>query len=700
MDKTYADPVIFATQDLGEGKLLVIMLTTTDGGVIHYTMDGTVPTVESAVYVSPLSFDTDATIKAITIKTGVENSPVSVATVSIVEKKVTCTKYVCPSDGKEFDTAEEAEACCGPVEVVKYVCPKCEKTYNTAKAATDCCGVQTVEKEVTVYKYVCPKDKKEYTTAQEAADCCGVQIEYVDKEVEKIVKKYVCPRDGKEYDTAEEAADCCGVQTIEKEVTVYKYVCPKDKKEYATAREAADCCGVQIEYVDKEVEKIVKKYVCPRDGKEYDTAEEAEKLVYTSELASGTYTVYHFQQKTTGGKAVSDYVLESTENSKSVAAESTIANLKKTFTGFTEKAMAQNETAIYVFYDRNTITYTFQTGTEGKFEDGKTEKTVSGLYGASYTKPKAPTSGDYNFVRWQDSSENVAPSAFGAEDKTWTAVWKDKSEGGETIPEGFVEVAGVTITGDERWTPSSDVFVSGRKLTIPSLIVCDHEVTRGEFKTVMGTDPSTASAYDKDGNKLTGDAALNNPVNYVNWYAAIAYCNKLSIAEGLTPCYSVEGITDWTTLAYSAIPTSDNANWNNAACNFDADGYRLPTEAEWEWLARGGENYPYAGSDKVGDVAWYTTNTNDTGSREVKTKQKNGYDLYDMSGNVWEWCWDWYGSISSSSADAGAASGSGRCLRGGSWYSDGDGCRVALRYSNSPIYRGYHYGFRVCRTAK
>ena len=131
-------------------------------------------------------------------------------------------------------------------------------------------------------------------------------------------------------------------------------------------------------------------------------------------------------------------------------------------------------------------------------------------------------------------------------------------------PEGFVKVLGTTIKGDETWTPSSSVFVSGRSLTIPDLYVCDHEVTRGEFKVLMGKDLSTADAYDKDGNKLTGDAVLNNPVNNVNWYAAIAYCNKLSVKEGLTPAYTVSGISDWENLAYSAIPTSINSTWNSA----------------------------------------------------------------------------------------------------------------------------------------
>ncbi len=272
------------------------------------------------------------------------------------------------------------------------------------------------------------------------------------------------------------------------------------------------------------------------------------------------------------------------------------------------------------------------------------------------------------------------------------------------VPEGFVRVDGITLTGTETWVPTSKVFIGGRQLTIPTLIACDHEVTRGEFKAIMENDPSQATAYDKDGNELTGEAVLNNPVNYTNWYAAITYCNKLSLAEGLTPCYSVEDITDWESLEFSAVPTNANdAKWNSATCNFNANGYRLPTEAEWEWLARGGQNYTYAGSNTVDDVAWYQSNSNITGgvkgTREVKTKNANGYGLYDMSGNVWELCWDWYETpLKSAYGKTGPASGSDRVTRGGSWGRGDSYCAIAQRANLSPYTCNTYYGFRVVRT--
>lgn len=135
-----------------------------------------------------------------------------------------------------------------------------------------------------------------------------------------------------------------------------------------------------------------------------------------------------------------------------------------------------------------------------------------------------------------DVKSDEAAHTFDEGVKTCSVCEYKKTEAIPVLPSTqavFVKIAGTEITGKETWTPKSEVFVSGRAITIPTLLVSDHEVTRGEFKDVMGTDPSKASAYDANGTKLTGDAVFNNPVNYVSWYDAIAYCNKLSIKEGL-----------------------------------------------------------------------------------------------------------------------------------------------------------------------
>jgi formylglycine-generating enzyme len=172
------------------------------------------------------------------------------------------------------------------------------------------------------------------------------------------------------------------------------------------------------------------------------------------------------------------------------------------------------------------------------------------------------------------------------------------------------------------------------------------------------------------------------PVYSVSWYDAVMYANKLSQRDGLRPCYTING-TDVT-------------------CNWSANGWRLPTEAEWEYAARGGsqsKGYTYAGSNDVDAMAWYTSTTDPKGTQPVGMKIADELGLYDMSGNVSELCWDWYGiyTAGSQTDPRGVASGSNRVIRGGNWLSPASGIRSVYRSYVVPSSRSEGIGFRLAR---
>ena len=213
--------------------------------------------------------------------------------------------------------------------------------------------------------------------------------------------------------------------------------------------------------------------------------------------------------------------------------------------------------------------------------------------------------------------------------------------------------------GDTDESPVHDV-------TLKSFYIGKYPVKQAEWVEIMGENPSL-----EEGDEM--------PVTNVSWYDCVEFCNQLNEENGYEACYEIDG---------------EEVKWLR-----NKRGFRLPTEAEWEFAARGGNEsigWEYAGSDDAEDVAWFDDNSENE-LQDVGLLEPNELDIYDMSGNVDEWCWDWYDDYPDKKKNnpLGPRSGSYRVNRGGSWCFSADYCRVAHRSSDAPTDGSFNLGFRL-----
>lgn len=266
----------------------------------------------------------------------------------------------------------------------------------------------------------------------------------------------------------------------------------------------------------------------------------------------------------------------------------------------------------------------------------------------------------------------------------WSNIWSFTvspiSYGMKLIP------AGTFLMGTESGLQTAGTVNSNgdtiHQVTVSAFYMDSTDVTQGEYRSLMGVNPSYFS----------GDTKL--PVETVTWFDAVLYCNARSKTMGLDTVYSYTSVTGIVGNGCTAL--------GNIAINYTRKGYRLPTEAEWEYACKAGTTTNYwwgADTNGMGARAWTAYNSNNT-TQPVATKLANAYGLYDMAGNVWQWCNDWYENYEAGAATnpTGATSGSYRVIRGGGWIYYETYLRSTYRnYRYNP---GSHYnfiGFRVVR---
>ena len=643
-----------------------------------------------------------------------------------------------------------------------YVCATCQKEFDTAKEAIDCCSENldtTAPADVTELAAVA-KDSSVLITWKDAADkdIYGYLVSWktagagraaaLEKDSLIVAKgQQGCIvtglANGTEYTFTVKTMDTSG----NKSKGVAKNATPKAVPEGETLKinfavpEEKSNTSVTVTVIIETAAKDVKKVVYKKAGSliasellkdpgatevvkdSTDSKKWTFVLEATDESANGMYTVAAIDydgREEAAQIAISNFDFTAPKVASELAAE---LSTEKTSVTLTWKDPDDKD------FDHVEICFVSNDGTSDS-EKSEAVEVKKGVQNKVFDKIDSNMDYYRYFIITVDTLGNKSSEIIR---KVYIAAVPN-------IPEGFVSVKGATITGSSYENNFKGVFIEGRIVTLSPFYISKYEVTQEEYEAVMQNQKVTVSGTEYTLNKNPshctegspnygvnfGTEQGKRPVEGVTWYDAVYYCNARSLKEGLAPAYNI-----------TVTNVSSNSNITDATVTLveGANGYRLPTEAEWEFAARGGDpgkeewNYTFSGANTavgqsymsepnagMDSVGWYCYNndtgitgsidvTNDKsgkGTHQVGQKKTNALGLCDMSGNVWEWCYDWYeGLISAGSVTdpAGAASGTKRVMRGGCWYDIAKLSSVSYRSEHKPDNRFHDLGFRIVRNA-
>jgi formylglycine-generating enzyme required for sulfatase activity len=644
----------------------VTLSCATSGNTIYYTLDGSAPTTASTQYIggaiSVSGHGTVKTIKAIATAAGYAASEVGSATYTISYPAVATPTF--SSAGGTYTTDKSVTlSCTTSGSTIYYTLDGSTPTTASAQygGAISVAGhgtVKTIKAIATAPGYSSSAiGSATYTITYPAAATPSFNPASGTYTTDKSVTLSCTTSGSTIYYTLDGSAPTTASAQYGGAISVAGHGTVKTIKAIATA------AGYAMSEVGSETYTINYPAATPTFSPAAGTYT-IDKSVTLSCATSGN-TIYYTLDGSTPTTASAQY-----GGAISVAKHGTVKTIKAiaTATGFSSSAIGSA-----------TYTISYPAAAAPSFSPS----------GGSYTSTQSvtitcATTGSTIWYTTDGSDPAISATRFSG----------SSPRGPLSVPLGMTLRAVATATGYSSSTegmagysliwmlpvPGGSFHNGTSTVTLSSFTMSKYEVTQDQYRTVTGNSPSY----------FTGNTSY--PVEQVTWYDAVEFCNKLSTSEGLSPVYTI-----YSRAPAAGYPITDavvTATWTNS-------GYRLPTEAEWEYAARGGtstQNYIYAGSNTIDDVAWYDSNSG-TKTHPVGGKMANELGFFDMSGNIWEWCWDWYGIYpnGNQTVPRGAALGTNRVSRGGCLDSLAYGCTVSSRNCPKPQTIDDNYGFRVVR---